>query len=278
MRATILTNLVALNITRHLEKNRRIFEKSAERLASGKRINQMSDDAAGAAISTSLEAQIRSIIQASRNAQDAISLFQVAGGAMSEISSIFVRLRELAIQASSDTVGDEEREMLAVEASQLKEEVDRIADSTRYLGTNLLNGAGRDFTFQIGVNDDETNRIGYDASQIDVRTSTLGIDDIDMSSIDAAQGSLGHIDDAISRLHVPRANMGAMQSRLESTINFLGVSEEGFTAAQSRILDADVAREASDTVKGQVLQKSGIAVLSQANMLPALILKILGDN
>lgn len=275
MAISLLSNVPALNAQRHLEMNRTIYERSIERLASGRRINRAGDDAAGSAISFSLDAHIRSIQQAQRNAQDAVSLFQVAGGAMGGLSNILVRLRELAMQAASDTVGDREREMLEVEAVQLREEIDRIAESTKYLGTNLLNGSGRDFVFQVGIEDADTNRLFYSASQIDVRTDTLGVDGVSVLDRESAQEALTSIDEGINRLHIPRSQMGAMQTRLTSTLDFLADYEENLTAANSRIKDADLAREASEVVRGQILQKAGIAVLSQANMLPTLATKLL---
>ncbi len=275
MAISLLSNISSINAERHLEKNRQVYEKAIEKLASGSRLNRAGDDAAGSAISYSLEARIRSIHQAERNAQDALSLFQVAGGATNEISNILVRLRELAMQASSDTVGDREREMLEVEAVQLKEEVDRIAESTKYLDTNLLNGAGKDFTFQIGIEDGEVNRLNYSASDIDVRASTLGIDDVSIRDRDSALDALSAIDEAVIRLHVPRAQMGAMQTRLQSTLGFLADYGENLTAANSRIRDADLAHEASEVVRGQMLQKAGMAVLAQANMMPTLAMRLL---
>jgi len=150
MGLSILTNIPAITVRRHLEAGSRTYAKSMERLASGKRINRPGDDAAGLSLSFGLEARIRSIKQAKRNAEDALSLIQVAGGGLNEVGNILIRLRELSIQAASDTISDKEREMLQIEASSLEQEIDRIADSTKYLGTPLLNGEGQSFDFFIG--------------------------------------------------------------------------------------------------------------------------------
>ena len=277
MALTILTNLAALNTKRHLEESSETYAQSAERIATGKRINKSSDDAAGLSIATSIEGQVRSIQQARRNSQDALSLMQVAEGGMNEMSNLLIRLRELSIQASSDTVGDSERKIINFETVQIKQEMDRLSESTHYFDTPLLNGKGKNFVFQIGPDNNENNRLEYDASKLDLSTSNLGLSDVDLTDIDSARDSLESIDNAVKTLAEPRAQLGALQSRLHSISSSLSVYEENMSAAKSRIIDADIATETANAVKSQVLQKAGVAILAQANMQPSLALKLIGD-
>lgn len=274
MAITVATNIASVNARRHLEETSGKFQKAAERVASGKRINSIGDDAAGMTIAFSLESKIRSIQQARRNSQDALSLIQVAEGGMNEVGNLLVRMRELSIQASSDNVSDKERQMIELESSQIKQEVDRLAQATKFFDTNLLNGSGKDFSFQIGIDNDENNRLQFDSSSLDLRASTLGISGVDMTDIDNARDALGSIDEALVKMNEPRASVGALQSRMNSIIGNLNVYEENITAAKSRILDADIASETADMVKSAVLQRAGVAVLAQANQLPVMALKL----
>lgn len=275
MPITVLTNLPAMNARRHLEETSNWYAAAAERLSSGKRVNRSGDDAAGMAISFSLEAKIRSIQQARRNSQEALSLMQVAEGGMNEVGNLIVRMRELAIQASSDTIGDRERGMLELESNQLKSEVERLSQATSYFGTSLLNGTGKEFTFQIGPDNNEYNRLTYNTKNLDLRASTLGVDGVDLSSASNALDSLGTIDEALSKMNQPRAEVGSLGTRFQSIIGNLSIYEENLVAAKSRILDADIAKEAAQAVQGSVLQKAGISVLAQANVAPGLALKLL---
>jgi flagellin len=275
MPISLLTNTPALTGKRHLEESNEQLGKSLERISSGKRINHSGEDAAGLTISDALEARIRSLGQASRNTLDAVSLVQVAEGGMNEVSNLLLRMRELAIQSASDTVGDRERELLQIENAELKSELERLAESTRYLNTPLLNGQGRDFVFQIGPDNNDNNRISYSASQIDLRPSTLGADDVDLSDRDDAQDAIETLDNALQKLGQPRAKLGAVQERLHSISRQLGSQTEGLVAGKSRILDADVAQEASEALRLQVRVKAGTAVLAQANSLPSLALRLL---
>lgn len=277
MALTILTNLASLNTKRHLEESSEKFAQAAERIATGKRINKSGDDAAGLSISTSIEGQVRSIQQARRNAQDALSLMQVAEGGMNDVNNLIVRLRELAMQASSDNVGDAERKSIQFEVNQVKQEIERLSGATKFLDNPLLNGKGRNFSFQIGPDNNENNRFEYDSSKLDLSVSTLGLSSVDLSDIESARDSLSSIDESVKKLADPRAELGALQSRLQSVSNSLSVYEENMTAARSRIIDADMAKETAEVVKAQVLQKAGVAILSQTNMTPAMALKLLGD-
>ncbi len=275
MPISLLTGTTAMTAKRNLDDASEQLGKSLERLSSGKRINRAGDDAAGLSISNSLEAQTRSISQAHRNTLDAVSLAQVAEGGMNEVGNMLVRMRELAIQSASDTVGDKERELLQVEVSELRQELARLAESTKYLGTTLLNGRGQDFVFQIGPDNDENHRISYSASQIDLRPSTLGVEDVDLSDQGDAQESIETIDTALQRLGKPRAQLGAVQERMHSIARQLAHQEETLSSAKSRILDADLALEASNAARNEVRVRAATAVMAQANTLPALALRLL---
>jgi flagellin len=262
----INTNTASLNTQRMLWGTKLGLDKSMERLSSGYRINRAGDDAAGLAISENLRAQIRGLKQASRNAQDGISLVQVAEGGLNEVSSIMIRLRELAVQAASDTIGPVERQFLNVEYDQLVSEVDRIATGTEFNGTQLLAGVGSILDFQVGVrNNPEIDRISFDASKADANSSALGVNLTSVADKASAQNALAAIDQAIVSVSAMRADFGAIQNRLQSTISNLQVSVENMSAANSRIRDVDIAEETSEMTKNNILLQAGTAVLAQAN-------------
>lgn len=253
------------------------MDNSMARLASGFRINKAADDAAGLAISESLKAQIRGLTQAQRNANDGISLVQTAEGGLQEVSNILTRFRELAIQAASDTIGDRERGYLDVEYQQLKSELQRIAEVTKFNGRDLLNGTGGMFAIQIGVhNDDFKDRITFNASAADSTLEALGMAPHNLATKEAAQVSIASVDDAIQSVNAIRANFGAMQNRLQSTAQNIGVNVESYSAANSRIRDTDIAQETSDMVRSNILLQAGVSVLAQANQAQNAALKLLG--
>jgi flagellin len=262
----INTNIASINAQRNMRGTRLALDKSLEKLASGYRINKAGDDAAGLAISESLRAQIKGYGQAMRNTQDGISMIQVAEGGLNEVSSIMIRLRELGVQAASDTVGPVERQFLNVEYEQLLQEIDRIADATEFNGTPLLNGTGALFDFQIGIRNDPTiDRITFDASKADTNTAAIGLNLTSVADKASAQNSLAAVDKAIMNVSAMRADFGAIQNRLQSTINNLAVSIENISAANSRIRDTDVAEESAELTKNNVLMQAGTSVLAQAN-------------
>jgi len=271
----IATNVPSLNVQRNIEKNSVETAQSFARLSSGSRINRASDDAAGLSISQNLEAQVRGLKQAQRNANDGISLVQTAEGGMNEVSNILIRLRELGVQAASDTIGDTERGFVNKEYQSLKAEVDRIAGSTNFNGTQLLSGDGKDLTFHVGAFAGEENKIHYDTGSTNMKTDALGISGLNVLSKDAAADSLSSIDQAITKLNENRSGLGALQNRLHSTSNSLGVSVENMAEAKSRIADTDIAAETSVLMKNNILQNAGIAVLSQANSQPQAAMKLL---
>ena len=272
----INTNVASLNAQRSLIGTKLAHEKSLEKLSSGYRINRAGDDAAGLAISESLRAQIRGLKQASRNAQDGISLVQVAEGGLNEISNILIRLRELGVQAASDTVGPVERQFLNVEYDQLISEIQRIADGTEFNQTPLLNGTGAVFDVQVGTrNNPNIDRIVFDASRADSTVAALGINLTSVADKASAQNSLAAIDQAIISVSGMRADFGALQNRLQSTVNALAVSNENLSAANSRIRDVDVAEETSELTRNNILLQAGTSVLAQANQSSAVALGLL---
>jgi len=276
----INTNVPSLVAQRNLRGNRVLLDRSLERLSSGSRINHAGDDAAGLAISETLRAQIRGLGQAERNAQDGISLIQVAEGGLSEISNILIRMRELGVQAASDTVGGRERKFLDTEFQQLGQEIDRIANSTEFNGNPLLNGNGSTFEIQIGTkNNPLVDRIKlFDPYASNVNLVSLGINLATVSDKTSAQNCLANIDQALNTTVGIRAEFGAMQNRLQSVINNLSVNKENMTAANSRIRDADLAEETSEMTKAQILNQAGVSVLAQANSSMKSVLGLLGGQ
>jgi flagellin len=272
----IATNVPALAAMRTLNTTRANLEGNLERLSSGSRINRAGDDAAGLAISENLRAQIRGFRQAKRNAQDGVSLIQVTEGGLNEISNMVVRLRELAIQAASDTIGDKERQFTDREFQALKSEMQRIADGTSFNGTPLLNGKTGTLEIQVGnYNNPMSDRVVYNSQNANVTLESLGLVGESVSTKIGAQTTLSALDDALTRLNSVRADLGAMQNRLQSTINSLAISDENLSAANSRIRDADLAQEVSDLTKNNILLQAGISVLGQANQSAQASLKLL---
>lgn len=277
MALRIATNIPSITAQRSMNEVQRASEKSMAQLSSGSRITKAADDAAGLSISEGLKSSIRSYKQAARNAQDGISFVQVAEGALNEITNIVTRFRELSIQAASDTIGDEERGFIQKEVEQLKNEVNRIADSTQFGKAKLLNGEGDTFDFQVGIHSDpETNSISFNASELDASLDTIGLSSMDLSSKSGAQGALDEIDGALNTIHGYRANLGALQNRLTSTTENIGSSIENLSSANARIRDADVAEASAELTKNNILLNASTSVLAQANHTPKLALGLLG--
>lgn len=302
----IRTNVESLNAQRHLWQANVKVNSHMEKLASGKRINKAADDAAGLSIATKLGSNIRSLNQAKRNASDAVSMLQVAEGSLEEIGSIVTRLKELSVQAASDTVGNQERAYLNEEFMALKDEIDRITLSTEFNGTRMLIGnegnvdpellkAHNPSPLEMQINKDYilpsdalSNPNPVDIIRIDfneMNAATEGPFSLDLGNsrneggtrIDSkefAQQSMSKIDGALDRLSSYRSTIGAVQNRLISTERNLGVQIENLSAAKSRILDADFAVETSEYTQGNILMQSGASVLTQANQLPNIALKL----
>lgn len=272
----IATNISSLSAMRTLGNTKMNLDGTLERLSSGSRINRAGDDAAGLAISENLRAQIRGFRQAKRNAQDGVSLVQVTEGGLNEISNMIIRLRELAIQAASDTIGDKERSFTDREFQALKSEIQRVSDSTNFNGNPLLNGKAGIFEIQVGVNNNPiSDRIVYNAENANVTLEALGMVGESVSTKVGAQTTLSTLDEALMRVNSVRADLGAMQNRLQSTINSLAISDENLSAANSRIRDADLAQEVSNMTKENILMQAGISVLGQANAQAQSALKLL---
>lgn len=286
----IRTNVSSLTAQRNLSENTGNLNGSMEKLSSGYRINKSADDAAGLAVSENIRAKTRGLNVAKRNANDAISLVQVAEGSMNEMSNILVRLRELTVQAASDTIGDKERGFLNREYVQLVDEVDRIAQTTEFNGIKLFGEQDKSqFVIQVGTNgsapEENKDTISIDISGLQFGSADLGLgkeNEIGPMPSDSAAPTreeiasrLNVIDTSLNRFASERATLGAVQSRLGSSINNLSISVENLSAANSRIRDVDFAEETAKLTQSRVLAQSNTAVLSQANAQPEMALQLL---
>ncbi len=281
----INTNVPSLIAQRNLTVNTRNLNKSFERLASGYRINRAADDAAGLSISETLRTQIRGTKQSIANTQDGINILQIGEGAFTTISENLQRIRELTIQAANDTNASVERRAIAEEVFQRLEDINRIAETTRGSNVFLLNGDMTNFYLQIGANSDvNTNALDISTVFSNSRTTALGISNT--LNITASSGGvysdgtncrtfLDIIDFAISQVSTRRSRLGALQNRLESTVENLSISVENLLTTESRIRNLDIASESADLTKQQILQQASVSVLSQANQAPTLALKLL---
>lgn len=262
----VSTNIAAVNAQRNLSGSQMNIQDSLAKLASGSRINRAADDAAGLAISENLKAQIRSTRQANRNANDGISMVQTAEGGLNEIGNIIVRMRELGIQASSDTVSNVERGFVDKEIQQLKSELQRIASVTTWGKTKLLDGTTPQYDFQVGIyNSESEDRITFDASQNVATLDALGLSGADYTTKEGAQNALETLDAAQESVNGMRSNLGALQNRLLSTVNNLGVFEENMAAANSRIRDTDMAHASSELTRNNIMLQASTSALAQAN-------------
>lgn len=265
----IATNVTASMVQKNLRQTSRVHEKELNKLSSGKRIIQSADDPAGLAISSHLQAQSRGLGQAIRNANEGISLVQTAEGGMNESHNLLIRLRELSIQSASDNVGEEERKLLDMEYQQLLAEIDRIAQSSTFNGTHLLKGEGvGKMSFHVGPHSGEENIIHFDSNESDITIDNLEIDSTSVSDRDDALDAVGDLDEALSEVSAQRAKLGAIQARLQSTVNNLEIQKINQESANSVIMDTDIADSTSKIVAANILQSAGTAALAQANLLP----------
>lgn len=271
----IQTNLPSISAQRVLGVQQSKMAHSTQALASGSRIVQAADDAAGLSISEFMRGQIRGVAMARNNAFNAGSAIQISEGGLNEITNIMIRLRELGIQAASDNIGDKERGFLQEEANQLIAESDRIAKTTQFGDKKLLDGTGGQMTFHVGAFAGEENTVSY-TLDANATAGELGIDSISMSEKGSAQDSLAQVDSALEKIGKLRANFGAVQSRLNATTANLDVQYENLSAANSRIRDVDVAKETAEMASAQVLQQAAVSVLAQANAFPGVALKLIG--
>lgn len=279
MSVGIKTNITSQVVQNNLRRSNEKMTKELNRLSSGKRIVTASDDPAGLGVGTRLEAQVKGLKQAERNADNGLSLVQTAEGALNEISSLLIRLRELSIQSSSDTVGENERDMIDIEYQQLKDEIDRISESTTFNGVPLLvgdTGGDDEMDFQVGVFKGDENVIQFETEEINSTTDNLGIDGTEVADKGDALDSLEDIDDAINMVSHQRAALGAIQSRLHSSINSIESQNINQTMAKSKIMDTDVADSTSKLASANIMRAAGVSALAQANNLPYGLLKLVG--
>lgn len=274
MSLRINTNINSLNIQRNLARIGVLLAKNLQRLSTGLRIVTAADDAAGLQISERLRAQIRSLDQAKRNSSDGISLAQTAEGALDEVSSMLIRMRELSVQSANGTNSATDKDTLQAEFDQLRSEITRISSSTQFNGINLLDGSSTSISFQVGSGVNvAVNQI---ALQLDSTLSTsLSIDTLDIGSTGNTSTAISSIDSAIDTVSGLRGRLGAVQNRLSYTINNLSVQVENLTAAESRIRDVDFAYETAQLTRNMILQQASIALLAQANSLPESALSLL---
>jgi len=272
----INTNIASLNAQRNLNVSQNSLSTALQRLSSGLRINSAKDDAAGLAISERMTSQIRGMNQAARNANDGISLAQTAEGALVEVGNNLQRIRELAVQAANGIYSEDDREALNAEVTQLTNEIIRIGASTKFNGTNLLDGSFTAVTFQVGADNSTDDQIEI-AEIINMADVAATETDFDISGADGtnAQGVITSVDDALQVVNAARADLGAIQNRFSSVITNLQTNSENLSASRSRIQDADFAAETAALTRAQILQQAGVAMLSQANALPNNVLSLL---
>ncbi len=283
MALRIFTNLSSLNSQRVLDLNNQRLGNSISRVASGIRIQKAADDAAGLAITESLRADTRTLRQGARNLNDGISMINAAEGAMGEQGAIMIRLRELASQAATGTIGQVERETINLEFTSLRTEFDRIARTTEFNGQKLLNGslaanAPEQIVLQVGTSSANDNRINLN-QELDLTPTTasqLGYGSDSISTVSGALNAMENLSMAIEELISVRARVGAAQQGLVRALNNLNISIENLTAAESTIRDADLAEEITDLTKNQILVQSGAAMVSQSNLTPQSVLTLLG--
>jgi len=284
MAVRIFNNIPSLNAQRILGINNGRLAQSVERISSGIRINRGSDDAAGLAISEGLRSDIRALRQAIRNANDGVSLINVTEGALNEQSGILIRLRELASQAATGTVGSTERVTLQLEFSALRDEVDRIAQTTEFNGQKLVEGSlassvasSSHILIQVGIDSSSDSRINLNTQvNLSAMTSTgLSIHELSVTSSDAALTALEQINTSIGMLTQGRGKIGAVQNRLIRTISTLSIAIENLSAAESAIRDADIAEEVALLTRNQILVQAATAMVGQANLIPQSVLQLL---
>ncbi|MCK6595533.1 MAG: flagellin FliC [Bacteriovoracaceae bacterium] len=245
------------------------------RLSSGDRITSAAYDPSGLAISEKLRAKSRSLYQAERNSNDAISLLQVAEGSLGVMADMSQRLRELAMQASTDTVSDMDRSIIDKEFQSLKNEIKRLTESTKFNGNHIINDKGSVYDLQIGIGGDAFNdRLRYDMKRVMDSSNNFGIGNVDLRSKDSAQNSLKAISSMMSQISSSRAELGAMSNRMTSVIQNLQMSKEGTAATNSKIRDTDVAKESAEKMKTQIAANATSAMLANANSTPSVILKL----
>ena len=273
----VSTNIQSMVAQRYVQQHTEEQSVEDSRLSSGERIVRAADDPSGLAISEKMKSLIRSNSQAERNSNDAVSLLQVAEGSLNTMQEIGSRFRELGMQASTDTVSDMDRTIIDKEFQQLTKEVERLTISTSFNGTNIIKDKDSVYDLQIGVNGDANlDRIRYDMSKIMDSSNNFGISNVNLRSKESSQNSLSKIDNMMTQISLSRAHLGAMQTRVNSSIQNLQVSRENLSDANSKIRDADFAKEAALRAKSQIAQSASLAMLKMSNEQPGVILKLVG--
>lgn len=265
------TNIASITAQRHTENVTTRLQGNYSRLASGLRISTAADDAAGLAISEKMRSQIRSYAVAGRNAQDGISLAQTAEGALQEVSNILGRMRELSVQSANGTLTTDDRSTINLEFQAMVSELDRISEQTQFNGLPLLDGTSDNIPIQIGINSGERIEILPENTQ----ASELGVDTIDILSLDGASAALASLDTAINSVNSSRGRLGAAQNRMTSALRSIQTARENLSAAESRIRDVDVASESADLTRNSIMQQAATSVLQQANVQPQIALSLL---
>jgi flagellin len=274
----INTNVSALRAQREMSEHTKSIENASGKISSGSRVRNASDDAASLSIGNKQKSSIRSQHQAIRNANDAIGQFQTAEGAMNEVGSMLIRLKELSLQASTGTLQDSDRGMINSEYMQIRREIERVARSTNFMGSNLLQDrSGKPRDFMIGINDNENSKISFSGAEISVTEFNLGLVDSSIVNAEEARINLGHIDQAIETLSSKRAKAGSYQNRIQTAINNLETTNINETSAMSRIMDADMAYESSEKIRSEGKLNAASSVLAQSSQFSAMALKLLQD-
>jgi flagellin len=269
---TINTNLSSLNAQRNMTKSAGELSTSMQRLSSGLRVNSAKDDAAGMSIATKMDAQVRGMSQASRNANDGISMIQTADGALSNISDALQRMRELAVQGANATNGTEEWSNIDTEIKALNTEIGRIASDTKFNGTALLTGSAVTKDIQVGADSGQKITVSFGAN---TAYAGLAATDVDVTDVASASDAISKIDGALKALNTERSSLGTAQNRMGYAISNLATSIENQSAAKSRITDTDYASETSKLSRAQILQQAGTAMLAQANSAPNSVMSLL---
>lgn len=271
----VTTNLASISAQRALSMQTKKQQHSSQAIATGNRIVTAADDAAGLAMAESMKADLRGTQAARANAFNAISTVQIGEAGLAEVTNLVTRIRELAVQSSSDTVGDKERAFLHQEAKSLADEIDRITKTTKFGDKKLLDGSNPNFDFHVGSTADKENIISYKVDG-NATLSDLNLDSVDLTSKDGSRDVMTNTDKALDQVSKIRAGFGIMQSRLESAVNGLDVKLETISSARSRMMDADLAKETSDLASANMLQNAAISILQQANQQPYAAMKLLG--
>jgi flagellin len=274
MAMTINTNTFSLNAQRNTAATQNSLATSMQRLSSGLRVNSAKDDAAGLAIAERMNAQVRGMNVASRNANDGISLAQTAEGALGKVSDALQRMRELAVQSANGTNNTDDRSNLDAEYQQLASEVGRVIGASKFDGTALLSAATT-FTFQVGAGTEDTDTISVDSIDLSSLSAANALGNVTGADATNATAAIDTLDAAINTVTTGRATMGAVQNRFDSVIANLATSAENLSAARGRIMDADFASETMNLSRAQILQQAGTAMISQANQLPQQVLSLL---